>query len=35
MWGCVGGEMTKIIVKPVREDALIVVTVYGKGVPCS
>ena len=33
--GCVDGELTKIIVEPVRKDALKVVTVFGKGAPCS
>lgn len=33
--GCVGGEMTRVVVVETRADALVVVTVYGRGVKCS
>jgi hypothetical protein len=33
--GCIGGEVTRIIVTVARSDALVVVTVYGRGTPCS
>lgn len=33
--GCIDGEVTRIIVAEAREDALVVVTVYGRGIRCS
>ncbi len=33
--GCIGGEVTRVVVAEIRDDALVVVTVYGRGVKCS
>ncbi|MES2209397.1 MAG: DUF4258 domain-containing protein [Chloroflexota bacterium] len=33
--GCIGGEVTRVIVAEIRTDAVVVVTVFGRGVPCS
>ena len=33
--GCVGGEITRVVVAEVRSEAVVVVTVFGKGVRCS
>lgn len=35
VWGCVGGRRTKIVVKPLRGDVCLVVTVVRTGKPCS
>jgi len=33
--GCIGGEITRVVVAEVRSDAIAVVTVFGRGVRCS
>lgn len=33
--GCIGGEMTRIVVAEARWDAIVVITVFGTGLPCS
>ena len=33
--GCIGGEITRIVVAEVRLDAIVVVTVFGRGERCS
>lgn len=33
--GCVDGEMSTVVVKPFGHKSLVVITVYGVGLPCS
>lgn len=33
--GCIGGEITRVVVAEVRPDAVVVVTVFGRGAWCN
>jgi hypothetical protein len=33
--GCIGGEITRVVVAEVRSDAIVVVTVFGRGAWCN
>lgn len=35
IWGCVNGRRAKVIVKPIKGDTVIVVSVVRTGKPCS